>query len=130
MAIDVALTAPENVLAGHDVHHAEPVVSLYLPGGHAEQVTDPPAPVYPSLQLHASMLVEPTGLVLNIRHALQYAEDCTSMYVSAGHSTHGVVLLLSLYLPSAHPVHGPPAAPSKPVLHVQFVTAVAAMCGS
>ena len=130
MASDVALTAPENVPGGHDVHQTEPVVFLYLPSAHAEHVTDPPAPVYPSLQMHASMLVEPTGLVLNARHDLQYAEDCTSMYVSAGHSTHGVVLLLSLNLPSAHPVHGPPAAPSKPVLHVQFVTAVAAMCGS
>jgi hypothetical protein len=52
------------------------------------------------------------------------------MYVSAGQSTHGVVSLLFLYLPSAHPVHGPPAAPSNPVLHVQFVTVTAAMSGS
>jgi hypothetical protein len=52
------------------------------------------------------------------------------MYVSAGHGTHGALLLLSLYLPSAQLVHGPPAAPSNPVLHVQFATAVAAMCGS
>jgi len=76
------------------------------------------------------MFTEPTGLVVNSRHALQYADACTSMYVSTGHGKHGVVSLLFLYLPSAHPVHGPPAAPSNPVLHVQFVTAVAPTSGS
>ena len=37
MSIDVALTKPENVLGGHDVHHEEPIASLYLPIGQAEQ---------------------------------------------------------------------------------------------
>ena len=91
---------------------------------------DPPGPVYPSLQTHAAILVELLGLVVNSGHALQYAEDCTSMYVSTGHCTHGGVSLLFLYLPSAHPVHGHPSAPSNPVLHVQFVTTVAAISGS
>jgi len=35
VSIDVAFTAPENVLGRHDVHHAEPIVSLYLPITHA-----------------------------------------------------------------------------------------------
>jgi len=101
---------------------------LYLPDAQAEQ--DPPTPVNPGLQPHESRLSAPRGLVVNAGQRLQYAEDGTSMYVSAGHGRHGALLLLSLYLPSAQPVHGPPAAPSNPVLHVQFVTAVAPMCGS
>jgi hypothetical protein len=36
VAIDVAFISAENVLAGHDVHHVEPIVSLYLPIAHAE----------------------------------------------------------------------------------------------
>ena len=37
VSIAVAFTAPEYVLGRHDVHHEEPVTSLYLPSWHAEQ---------------------------------------------------------------------------------------------
>jgi hypothetical protein len=37
MSIDVALLCAEYVFAGHEVHNAEPIVSLYLPTTHAEQ---------------------------------------------------------------------------------------------
>ena len=80
--------------------------------------------------MHAAMLVDLIGLVVNSGHALQYADACTSMYVSAGQATHDTLSLLSLYVPSAHAVHGPPGGPSNPTLHVQFVTAAAAMSGS
>jgi hypothetical protein len=80
--------------------------------------------------MHELMLVELTGLVVNLGHALQNAEACTSMYVSTGHATHGAVPFVSLYLPSAQAVQGPPSAPSNPTLQVQFVTSVAASSGS
>jgi hypothetical protein len=38
MSIDVALLCAEYVFAGHEVHSAEPIVSLYFPSSHAEQI--------------------------------------------------------------------------------------------
>jgi len=90
----------------------------------------PSSYVYPSLQMHAYMLVEPTGLVVNWGQALQNAEACTSMYVSTGQGTQATLPFVALYFPVTQAVHGPPSAPSYPVLQVQFVTAVAATSGS
>jgi hypothetical protein len=38
VSIDVALLCAEYVLAGHEVHTSEPIVSLYFPSWHAEQL--------------------------------------------------------------------------------------------
>ena len=37
MSMEVALLAAEYVFAGHEVHSAAPIASLYLPIAHAEQ---------------------------------------------------------------------------------------------
>ena len=36
VSMEVALLAAEYVFAGHEVHSAEPIASLYLPIAHAE----------------------------------------------------------------------------------------------
>jgi hypothetical protein len=91
--LNVAATTVEYVSATQLVHTAEPLVGLNVPASHAAQGTscptdDPPAPVYPMLQMHAAKALLPRGDWLEVGHARQFApvvEKDVIEYLSCAH---------------------------------------------
>jgi hypothetical protein len=86
--------------------------------------------VYPNVHSQSHIEGLPVVDTVNRGHAEHAARAVVSLYVCTAQSPQLVLPFVALYLPSAHATHGPPSAPSYPVLHVQFVTSVAARSGS
>jgi len=82
------------------VHARDPGVALCSPGAHMVQLTF--VPVHPASHKQSVIVVLPTG---------ETEFD--------GQSTQPKCPVPVLYVPTAHPTHGPPFAPFHPALHIQ-----------
>jgi hypothetical protein len=105
--LNVAATTVEYVSATQSVHTAEPLVVLNFPASHAAHGTscptdDPPAPVYPMLQMHAVKALLPVGDWLEVGHVRQSSpvvEAVTFEYRSFRHRVHASGPNATLNLP-------------------------------
>ena len=97
----VAARKGSKLFAGHVVHAAVPLVSLYLPGTHATH-GPPKGPVYP--MLHGHRLVPATE------------------FEFGGHPTHSDEFRQFLDLPASHSSHGPKFGPVDPAAQKQVLS--------
>jgi len=119
VAVDVAPTAAEYVLASQLVHATLPVTVLYFPAIHSVHVP-PFTPVYPGLQRQESILVCNVSVFPEFDGQSSHVTPVV-VYLPAVHSEHIVGPTTALYLPTSHAVHVPPSGPVYPALHWQLV---------
>lgn len=73
-SVGSTLPGGEVLPAGHDLHEAEPIKSLYVPASQAPQAP-PLRPVYPLLQTQSASLLLPSNAVEPEGHSLHEASS-------------------------------------------------------
>ena len=110
--------------SGHDEHCAAPTESLYVPVGHAVQVSPPAmSPEKPGAQPQPLAAVLPSADAVFAPQLVQALELTPLANEPEGHTAHAALPVASLYVPAPHPVQGPPLAPVYPKEQMHAVTA-------
>jgi hypothetical protein len=110
--------------SGHEEHCAGPTESVYVPAGHAVQISPSAAfPQKPGAQPQPLEAVLPSADAVFAPQLLQTLELAPLANEPDGHTAHSALPVASLYVPAPHPVQGPPSAPVYPKEQIHAVTA-------
>jgi len=120
-----AFAVVEYFPAPQSVHAEVPAMVLYVPMAQPEH-TPPFGPVKPMLHVQAcaaELAVGELEFAGHARHVATVEEPVAVEYFAASQSQHAAFEMVGLYLPGTQAMHGPPAGPGEPKLHVQAVRA-------